>query len=67
VTGLTAGPLLLLAALAAMPLIAGRSIPAGPVEAGALALVVFVLLFAVCAVLVVSAAGVPAAAAAVAT
>jgi len=59
-TGLTAGSLLLLGALAAMPvlavpaLIAGRRIPAGLLEAGALALVLFVCLFAVCALLMVS-------------
>jgi uncharacterized protein (TIRG00374 family) len=35
-------------------LVAGRSIPAGLVEAGALALVVFVLLFAIAAVLIAS-------------
>src|SRR4051794_15335374 len=59
-TGLTAGSLLLLAALAAMPvlaipaLIGGRRIPTGLLEAGGLALVVFVSLFALCALLMVS-------------
>jgi uncharacterized protein (TIRG00374 family) len=59
-TGLTAGSLLLLAALAAMPLlavpalVAGRKIPVGLLEAGGLALVVFVFLFAIGAVLIVS-------------
>jgi uncharacterized protein (TIRG00374 family) len=59
-TGLTAGSLLLLAALAALPvlavpaLIAGRRIPTGLLEAGGLALVIFVVLFALCALLMVS-------------
>jgi len=59
-TGLTAGSLLLILALAAMPvlavpaLIAGRRIPSGLLEAGALALVVFAFIFAVCALLMVS-------------
>jgi uncharacterized protein (TIRG00374 family) len=59
-TGLAAGSLLLLAALAAMPLlavpalVAGRSIPPGLLEAGGLALVVFVVLFCISALVVVS-------------
>lgn len=59
-TGLTAGSLLLLLALAAMPLlavpafVAGRAIPDGLLEAGGLALVIFVFLFAICALLMVS-------------
>jgi uncharacterized protein (TIRG00374 family) len=59
-TGLTAGSLLLLAALAAMPLlavpavVAGRAIPRGLLESGGLALVVFVFLFCVGALLMVS-------------
>src|SRR3954466_7699542 len=59
-TGLTAWSLLLLAALAALPLlavpafVAGRTIPDGLLEAGGLALVIFVFLFAVGAVLMVS-------------
>src|SRR4051794_3842060 len=59
-TGLTAGSLLLLAALAALPLlavpafVAGRTIPDGLLEAGGLALVIFVFLFAVGALLMVS-------------
>ncbi len=59
-TGLTAGSLLLVAALAAMPLLAvpallaGRTIPEGLLEAGALALVIFVALFALGAVLMLS-------------
>src|SRR3954466_623469 len=59
-TGLTAGSLLLLAALAALPLlavpafVAGRTIPDGLLEAGGLALVIFVFLFALGAVLMVS-------------
>jgi len=59
-TGLTAGSLLLLAGLAAMPLlavpafVAGRAIPRGLLEAGGLALVVFVFLFCVGALLMVS-------------
>ncbi len=56
-TGLTAGSLLLLAALAALPvlaipaLVAGRGIPTGLLEAGGLALVVFTFIFALCALL----------------
>jgi uncharacterized protein (TIRG00374 family) len=59
-TGLTAGSLLLLGALAALPLlavpalVAGRKIPDGLLEAGGLALVLFVFLFALGAVLMVS-------------
>src|SRR4051812_32795197 len=59
-TGLTAGSLLLLGALSALPvlavpaLVAGRRIPSGLLEAGALALAVFVFLFALCALLMVS-------------
>jgi uncharacterized protein (TIRG00374 family) len=59
-TGLTAGSLLLLAALASLPLlavpafIAGRAIPDGLLEAGALGLVIFAVLFAVGAVLMLS-------------
>jgi uncharacterized protein (TIRG00374 family) len=59
-TGLAAGSLLLLGALAALPvlavpaLIAGRRIPSGLLEAGALALVVFAFLFTLCALLMVS-------------
>jgi putative heme transporter len=59
-TGLTAGSLLLLAALASMPLlalpalVAGRAIPTGLLEAGGLALVIFAFLFSVGAVLMVS-------------
>src|SRR3954469_22986527 len=50
-TGLTAGSLLLLGALAALPLlavpalVAGRTIPDGLLEAGALGLVIFAFLF----------------------
>jgi uncharacterized protein (TIRG00374 family) len=59
-TGLTAGSLLLLGALAALPvlavpaLVAGRAIPDGLLEAGALALVIFVFLFSLGALLMVS-------------
>src|SRR3954463_2599471 len=59
-TGLTAGSLLLLGALAALPLlaipafVAGRTIPHGLLNAGAFALVVFVFLFSVGALLMVS-------------
>src|SRR3954447_10939751 len=59
-TGLTAGSLLLLGALAALPLlavpafVAGRKIPDGLLEAGGLALVIFGFLFALGAVLMVS-------------
>ena len=59
-TGLAAGSILLLAALAALPLlalpalVAGRRIPDGLLNAGALALVIFVFLFALGALLVVS-------------
>ena len=59
-TGLTAGSLLLLLALSAMPvlavpaLVAGRRIPTGLLEAGGLALAIFVCLFALCALLMVS-------------
>src|SRR3954453_3162838 len=59
-TGLTAGPLLLFGALCALPvlavpaLIAGRRIPVGLLEAGALSLVVFACLFAIGALLMVS-------------
>jgi len=59
-TGLTAGSLLLLLALSALPvlaipaLIAGRRIPTGLLEAGGLALAVFACLFALCALLMVS-------------
>jgi uncharacterized protein (TIRG00374 family) len=59
-TGLTAGSLLLLAALAALPvlavpaLIAGRRIPTGLLEAGGLALALFACIFALCALLMVS-------------
>jgi uncharacterized protein (TIRG00374 family) len=59
-TGLTAGSLLLLGALAALPLlavpafVAGRKIPDGLLEAGGLALVIFVFLFALGAVLMLS-------------
>jgi uncharacterized protein (TIRG00374 family) len=59
-TGLTAGSLLLLGALAALPLlavpafVAGRKIPDGLLEAGGLALVLFVFLFALGALLMLS-------------
>jgi putative heme transporter len=59
-TGLTAGSLLLLGALAALPLlaipalVAGRTIPSGLLNAGAFALVVFVFLFSIGALLMVS-------------
>ena len=59
-TGLTAGSLLLLGALAALPLlavpafVAGRKIPDGLLEAGGLALVIFGFLFALGAVLMIS-------------
>jgi uncharacterized protein (TIRG00374 family) len=59
-TGLTAGSLLLLVALAGLPLlaipalVAGRRIPDGLLEAGALALVIFAFLFALGALLMVS-------------
>src|SRR4051794_1855208 len=59
-TGLTAGSLLLLGALAALPLlavpalVAGRAIPRGLLNAGAFALVVFAFLFSVGALLMVS-------------
>jgi uncharacterized protein (TIRG00374 family) len=59
-TGLTAGSLLLLLALSALPvlavpaLIAGRRIPTGLLEAGGLALAIFFCLFALCALLMVS-------------
>src|SRR3954462_787680 len=59
-TGLTAGSLLLVGALTALPLlavpafVAGRTIPDGLLEAGGLALVLFVFLFALGAVLMVS-------------
>jgi uncharacterized protein (TIRG00374 family) len=59
-TGLTAGSLLLLGALAALPLlaipalIAGRTIPRGLLNAGGFALVVFVFLFSIGALLMVS-------------
>jgi uncharacterized protein (TIRG00374 family) len=59
-TGLAAGSILLLAALAALPLlavpalVAGRRIPNGLLNAGGLALVIFAFLFAVGALLVVS-------------
>jgi putative heme transporter len=59
-TGLTAGSLLLLLALSAMPvlavpaLIAGRRIPTGLLEAGGLVLAVFLCLFGLCALLMVS-------------
>jgi uncharacterized protein (TIRG00374 family) len=59
-TGLTASSLLLLGALASLPLlaipalVAGRKIPSGLLNAGAFALVVFVFLFSVGAVLMIS-------------
>jgi uncharacterized protein (TIRG00374 family) len=59
-TGLTAGSLLLLGALAGLPLlavpafVAGRKIPDGLLEAGGLALVLFVFLFALGALLMLS-------------
>src|SRR4051812_44679073 len=59
-TGLTAGSLLLLGALAALPLlavpalVAGRTIPRGLLNAGAFALVVFAFLFSIGALLMVS-------------
>jgi uncharacterized protein (TIRG00374 family) len=59
-TGLAAGSILLLAALSALPLlalpalVAGRRIPDGLLNAGALALVIFAFLFALGALLVVS-------------
>jgi uncharacterized protein (TIRG00374 family) len=59
-TGLAAGSILLLGALSALPLlavpalVAGRRIPEGLLEAGALALVIFVFLFAVGAILMIS-------------
>jgi uncharacterized protein (TIRG00374 family) len=59
-TGLAAGSILLLAALASLPLlalpalVAGRRIPEGLLNAGALALVIFAFLFALGALLVVS-------------
>src|SRR3954452_13223825 len=59
-TGLTAGSLLLFGALCALPvlavpaLIAGRRIPVGLLEAGALSLVVCACLFAIGALLMVS-------------
>lgn len=59
-TGLTAGSLLLLGALASLPLlaipalVAGRTIPRGLLNAGALALVVFVFLFSIGALLMIS-------------
>jgi putative heme transporter len=59
-TGLAAGSVLLLAALASLPLlavpafVAGRKIPDGLLNAGILALVLFVFLFALGALLVVS-------------
>jgi uncharacterized protein (TIRG00374 family) len=59
-TGLTAGSVLLLGALASLPvlalpaLVAGRRMPTGLLEAGALALAVFVFLFALGALLMVS-------------
>src|SRR3954470_16475047 len=59
-TGLTAGSLLLFGALCALPIlavpaiIAGRRIPVGLLEAGALSLVVFACLFAIGALLMVS-------------
>ena len=55
--GLTAGPLLLLGALAGLPLLAlpavllGRHIPDGLLQAGAIGLAVFVVLFAIGALL----------------
>jgi putative heme transporter len=59
-TGLAAGSILLLGALASLPLlvvpavIAGRKIPAGLFNAGVLALVIFAFLFALGALLTVS-------------
>lgn len=59
-TGLAAGSVLLLGALAALPLlavpalVAGRKIPDGLLEAGALGLVIFVFLFSFGALLMVS-------------
>jgi putative heme transporter len=59
-TGLAASSLLLLGALASLPLlaipalVAGRTIPSGLLNAGAFALVVFVFLFSVGALLMVS-------------
>ena len=59
-TGLAAGSILLLGALASLPLlavpalIAGRKIPDGLLNAGILALVIFVFLFALGALLIVS-------------
>jgi len=59
-TGLAAGSILLLGALASLPLlavpalIAGRKIPNGLLNAGILALVIFVFLFALGALLLVS-------------
>jgi uncharacterized protein (TIRG00374 family) len=59
-TGLAAGSVLLLGALAALPLlavpalVAGRAIPDGLLEAGALGLVIFVFLFSFGALLMVS-------------
>jgi uncharacterized protein (TIRG00374 family) len=59
-TGLTAGSLLLLGALAALPLlaipalVAGRTIPRGLLNAGAFALAVFAFLFSIGALLMVS-------------
>ena len=59
-TGLAAGSILLLGALASLPLlavpalVAGRKIPDGLLNAGILALVIFVFLFALGALLIVS-------------
>jgi uncharacterized protein (TIRG00374 family) len=59
-TGLAAGSVLLLAALSALPLlaipalVAGRTIPDGLLEAGALGLVIFAFLFSFGALLMVS-------------
>ncbi len=59
-TGLAAGSVLLLGALAALPLlavpalVAGRTIPDGLLEAGALGLVIFVFLFSFGALIMVS-------------
>jgi uncharacterized protein (TIRG00374 family) len=59
-TGLGAGSILLLAALAGLPLlavpalVAGRKIPNGLLNAGALALVIFVFLFALGALVMIS-------------
>ena len=59
-TGLAAGSILLLGALASLPLlavpalVAGRKIPHGLLNAGILALVIFVFLFALGALLIVS-------------